>query len=273
MSPRRTVNPSARRRAGAALGIVVLLAAGMAAAAILLAPPARTRVPRLTGLRRAAAVTAGRHAHVRVMLARRYSAKVPLGVAVAQHPGAGALIARGAPVTVVLSRGPAPVPVPSVTGESVADAQHVLRSLNFRTAVQQVPAPGTAPGTVTGQQPGAHVSAPAHSTITLSVAETPQWRPVERFTGGDSGAFHITGDHWRIVYSMGFQGTCTWIFFCSGPTARVLNAGTGQTVHGLGLLNGTGQTQTFATGPGSYDIRVTPGGDAANWSIEVEDYY
>ena len=273
MSPRHNINPSARRRAVAALGVVLLLAAGMAAAAILLAPPARTRVPRLTGLRRAAALTSGRHAHVRVVLGRAYSASVSPGVAVSQHPGAGALIARGASVTVVLSRGPAPVPVPAVTGESVGDAQQTLTSLGLHSTVNQVPAPGTAPGTVTGQTPGAHRLAAAHSTITLSVAETPQWRPIERFSSRDSGAFHISGERWRIVYSMGFQGTCQWIFFCSGPTARVTDAGTGQTVRGLGLLNGTGQTQTFATGPGTYDIRVTPGGDAANWSIEVEDYY
>ena len=194
-------------------------------------------------------------------------------MAVSQHPGAGALIARDAAVKVVLSRGPAPVPVPSVTGERVADAQHALTSLGFRTAVHLVPAPGTAPGIVTGQSPSGHRTAPAHATIGLSVAETPQWRPVARFSGRDSGVFHISGDRWRVVYSMGFQGTCTWIFFCSGPTARVTAAGTGRTVRGFGLLNGTGQTQTFATGPGSYEIRVSPGGDAANWSIEIDDYY
>ncbi len=273
MSPRRNINPSARRRAVAALGVVILLAAGMAAAAILLAPPARTRVPRLTGLRRAAAVAAGRRAHVRVAVGHRYSPTVPSGRAVAQHPGAGTLVARGARVTVILSRGPAPVPVPSVTGSNLPDAEHVLNSLGLRTAVDRVPAPGTTPGIVTAQSPGAHRSVAAHSTITLSVAETPQWRTVERFSGGDSGVFHITGQRWRIVYSMGFQGTCTWIFFCSGPSARVIDAGTGQTVHGFGLQDGTGQAQTFSTGPGSYEIRVTPGGDAANWSIEIDDYY
>ena len=45
---------------------------------------------------------------------------------------------------------------------------------------------------------------------------------------------------------MAFQGTCTWIFFCSGPTARLIDAGTGQTVRGFGLSDGSGQTQTFA---------------------------
>jgi hypothetical protein len=273
MSPRRNVNPPARRRAVAALGVVILLAAGMAAAAVLLAPPARTRVPRLTGLRRSAAVRAGRRAHVRVVVHRAYSAHVAPGVAVGQHPGPGAVVARGAMVAVTLSRGPAPVVVPSVTSQNVGDAQRTLTRLGFHTVVQTVPAPGTSPGTVTGQRPAGHRMAAAHSTITLSVAETPRWRPVTRFTGRDSGVFHITGERWRIVYSMGFQGTCTWIVFCSGPTARVTDASTGQYVRGFGLSNGTGQSQTYATGPGSYELQVTPGGDAADWSVEIDDYY
>ncbi len=273
LSPRRTLNPAGRRRAAAALGTVILLAAGMAVAAVLLAPPVRTRVPRLTGLSRAAAVSAGRRAHLRVSFGHAYSARVHAGAAVAQRPGPGALVARGARVRVTLSRGPAPVPVPAVTRENVAAAQRTLTSLGFSTRIQPVPAPGTPPGTVTAQSPAAGPAAPAHTTIILSVAEVPQWRPVTRFAGGDSGPLHITGDRWRIVYSMGFQGTCTWILFCSGPTGRVTNAGSGQTVRGFGLTNGSGETQTFATGPGTYDLRVTPGGDTADWSIEVQDYY
>jgi eukaryotic-like serine/threonine-protein kinase len=149
MSRRRNINPAARRRAAAALGVVVLVAVGMAAGAVLLAPPARTRVPRLTGLRRAAAVAAGRHAHVRVLLGNSYSARVPRGVALAQHPGVGALVDRGTAVRVVLSRGPAPVPVPAVVGDNVADAQRTLAGVGFHSSIHSVPAPGTAPGTVT----------------------------------------------------------------------------------------------------------------------------
>ena len=57
---------------------------------------------------------------------------------------------------------------------------------------------------------------------------------------------------------MAFQGTCTWILFCSGPTARVMHAGSGDYVAGFGLQNGTGQGQSFDTGAGTYEIQVTP---------------
>jgi hypothetical protein len=198
---------------------------------------------------------------------------VPRGVALAQHPGAGALVADGTPVTLVLSRGPAPVLIPSVGRENVADAQQSLTSLGLHTAVHQVPAPGVVPGTVVAQAPAGGHTVPARSTVSLSVAETPQWRSVERFAGRTSGVFPIRGEQWRVVYSMAFQGTCTWIFFCSGPTARVIDAGTGQTIRAFGLNDGSGHTQTLATGPGSYEIQVTPGGDNANWSVQVQDNF
>jgi hypothetical protein len=31
--------------------------------------------------------------------------------------------------------------------------------------------------------------------------------------------------------------------------------------------------QSFATGSGTYEVQVTPGGDDAGWSLEVQDNY
>ena len=39
------------------------------------------------------------------------------------------------------------------------------------------------------------------------------------------------------------------------------------------LSDGTGETQVFKSGPGVFQIAVTPGGDTAAWSVEVEDHY
>jgi hypothetical protein len=76
-----------------------------------------------------------------------------------------------------------------------------------------------------------------------------------------------------VFYRMAFDGTCTWVLFCSGPSARVTNAATGGYVAGFGLANGTGEVQPVNAGAGSYDIRVTPGGDNAAWSMHVQDLY
>src|SRR6202012_2018549 len=137
--------------------------------------------------------------------------------------------------------------------------------------LRAVPSPGTSPGTVVGQTPAGGYR-PKGATVTLNVAEVPSWHTVTTFDGPSSGLVHIQGEHWRVVYKMGFEGTCTWILFCSGPTARVTDA-SGRYVAGFGLQNGSNQVQTFSAGPGGYTVAVTPGGDHAAWSVQVQDPY
>jgi hypothetical protein len=176
-------------------------------------------------------------------------------------------------VRVVISRGPAPVQLPAVVTESAGDAEHSLRSLGLRALTREVPAPGRAPGTVTAQRPAAGTAVPMQSTVTLDVAEVPRYRPLTTFSATGSSPLHIIGERWRIAYRMRFDGVCTWIFFCSGPTARVVNVATGATVARFGLSDGGEQYRSLATGPGEYEIRVQPGGDTASWSVGVEDLY
>jgi serine/threonine-protein kinase len=270
-SPRRTVNPARRRRAIAALGLVIALLVAMVAAALVIGHTTYSRVPSVLHRSQDRALSALRRAHLRATTHRAYnSAKA--GTVVGETPRGRTRVARGTAVALTISRGPAPVQVLRVVRYNLTDAQKALHGLGFHTAVHLVPAPGTAPGTVVGQTP-ASGRRPRGSTVTLNVAEVPGWHTVTTFTGRDSGAFHIIGRHWRIVYTMGFHGTCNWILFCSGPTARVLDAATGGYVAGFGLQNGTGQIQSFDSGAGSYAVRVTPGGDDAGWSVQVQDDY
>ncbi|MFZ0090687.1 MAG: PASTA domain-containing protein, partial [Solirubrobacteraceae bacterium] len=231
------------------------------------------RVPRLTGRSRGAAVAAARSAHVRLEFSGRYAAHATPGTVIAQQPRAGQQVRRDSEVRVVLSRGPAPVTVPTVSRESLADARKTLTGLGLQTVTRRVPAPGVTPGMVVGQSPSTGHSAHVGSIVTLSLAEVPQWRWLTTFQSEGSGPFTITGNRWRIVYRMAFQGTCTWIFFCSGPHARVLNAANGATVTSFGLNDGGQQSRTFTTGPGHYEMQITPGGDTADWSVQVQDYY
>jgi hypothetical protein len=48
---------------------------------------------------------------------------------------------------------------------------------------------------------------------------------------------------------------------------------TGATVDQFDLNDGSGKTRTLKTGPGIYQVTVSPGSDSANWSMRVEDYY
>jgi hypothetical protein len=243
----------------------------MVAAALVIGHTTYTRVPSVLHRSQDRALSALRRAHLRARTHTTY-AKAAKGTVIGESPRGSARVARGTTVHLTISRGPAPVPVVNVVHSSVADAQRALHGLGLRSSVHNVPAPDTTPGTVVGQSPaGGH--RPRGSMVRLDVAEVPSWHTATTFTGRDSGAVHIIGRHWRIVYTMAFRGTCTWILFCSGPTARVTDAGTGGYVAGFGLQNGTGQVQTLDSGAGSYEVQVTPGDDDAGWSLQVQDDY
>jgi hypothetical protein len=179
-------------------------------------------------------------------------------------------------VDVVLSAGPRPVIVPRLVDRPLSDAEAVLKSARLRATVTRVPAPGVAPGIVTAESPSASAKVARGSTIALSVAETPQLRDVMTFSGGRSGRsgpFRIRGSRWEIVYSMSYEGMCTLIFICSGPNATLTNLGTGATFDSFGLSEGNRHTRIFSSGPGTYQVQISPGSDLAHWSVAVLDYY
>src|SRR5204863_9093993 len=144
------------------------------------------------------------------------------------------------------SAGPPPVEVPRLVGQSASSARSVLGSLGLNVRVTSVPSPGTEPGTVTQQSPAPGRFLRPHRTVSLVAAETPQWRSLISFGGTDGGQsvpFRIRGGRWRILYRMSFVGTCTLAFFCDGPSARIVRAGSGATDGEFGMNDGGEQTQ------------------------------
>jgi hypothetical protein len=266
--PRRNVNPPARRRAIAAFFVVVLLLAGMATAAVLLGHR-HTRVPRLTGLSRSAARTRARR--LDAVFSSRYDPAAK-GTVIAQRPRAGERVPVGTRVRLTVSRGPAPVEVPVVGDASSAAASATFSRLGLHTTVTRIAAPGAAPGTVIRTSPGAGRHLAKGSTVSLFVAETPRWRLLTTIADTRPVTLRIRGTRWRVVYTMAYHGSCTWIVFCSGPHARISTA-IGSSVASFGLNDGRTQVQTFSTKPGTYQVKVTPGGDEARWSMQVQDDY
>ena len=276
-TPRHNVNPAARRRRIAALGLALGLFAVMLVGAIVLAAGPTVAVPQLSGLTKRAVNVKLRHDHLRADFARRFSAARP-GTVVGQTPAAGTRVKEESSLQVVLSKGPAPVPVPALGGESSSTATTRLARIGLGAKLSYVPAPGTSPGVVTGQSVPAGHAVHAHSTITLLVAEVPSWRDVTSFSGNGSGQsvpFAIRGSQWRVVYQMSYDGTCDLVFavFCNGPSAQVLGTGANATDQSFGLSTGEGQTRVFKTGPGHYQIAIKPGWDSAGWSITVQDWF
>jgi eukaryotic-like serine/threonine-protein kinase len=272
-TPRRTVNPSARRRTIAVFVLALGLLGALALAAGVFTPPPNVVMPRLHGLGSRKIDATLRARHLMVAYTRQYDERGRPGTAVAQTPAPGTKIKQGSTIDVVLSRGPRPVDVPKLTGKSSGDATGRLHQVHLGARLTMVAAPGTAPGIVTGQSPVAGHSVHEHSTVTLLVAETPNWRSVTSLQGGDreqSVPFRIRGSQWRIVYTMSYQGTCNFVLFCSGPTAQVTGPGAGSS---FDLSDGGTQTRVVKSGPGSYQLAINPGWDSATWSVEIQDYY
>ncbi len=276
-SPRHNVNPAARRRRIGALGLALALFAAMLVAAIVLAAGPTVTVPRLHGLTKRAVNAKLRHDHLRADFAWQFSSARP-GTVVGQTPAAGTRIKEDSSLQVVLSKGPPPVPVPALQGEASSTAAAHLARIGLKAKLSYVAAPGTTPGVVTGQSVPAGRSVHAHSTVALSVAETPSWRYVTSFSGNGSGqstSFTIRGSQWRVVYHMSYNGTCDFVFalFCNGPSAQVLGTGANATDESFGLGTGDGQTHVLKTGPGHYQLAIKPGWDSASWSITVQDWF
>jgi serine/threonine protein kinase len=273
-SPRRNVNPAARRRSIAVFALVLAVLAAMAIAAGVFTGPATVRVPGLRGHseRGVDDLLSPRHLHPHFVLA--FDEHVPAKRVVSQSPAAGARAKEGSTIQVVMSKGPRPIDVPAFKGQTAVLASAHLRRIGLDARVSYIAAPGVAPGIVTSQsvRPGAQLR--PHSTVTLLAAETPSWRDVTSFSGFDAGQsvpFKIIGTQWRVVYTMSYQGTCDFVFFCNGPSAQVLGGRTTNT--SFDLSDGGTQTRVLKTAPGVYQIAIKPGWDSARWTVEVQDWY
>jgi len=154
-------------------------------ALVVSAGPERHAVPDVAGTSLAEAkraITAARLAVGTVRYA--YSSDVRAGRVVGSSPGAGRSLAPNTPVTLTVSRGPAPVALPSVVGLPVDQAQQQLTDAGF--TVQVAPSPvysdTVAAGDVARQSPGG-ATAPTGATVTLTLSQGPQLFPVPDVTG------------------------------------------------------------------------------------------
>ena len=89
-----------------------------------------------------------------------------------QAPGPDEVVLEQTTVRINVSKGPAPIPVPSVTGRSYDDAVEQLRAQGFAVAREDVDSEEPEE-TVVGQDPEAGVPVPPGSTVTLSVSRGP----------------------------------------------------------------------------------------------------
>ncbi len=108
--------------------VLGLLALGGLLAFLFLGPLASqgVEVPELVGLSREEAADELEQLDLTAEFKRRPHPKAPVGEVVDQDPDAGDEIEEGGTVTVFLSSGPKPVPVPDLTNETLKDARKIL---------------------------------------------------------------------------------------------------------------------------------------------------
>ncbi len=100
--------------------------------------PAPVKVPDVQGRTLDDATRILNGAGLKVSVTRQFSDTVPKDSVIAQSPTEGETVARGATVTLRVSKGPETVRVPDVRGEKIARAKSELEALGLKVTVQHV---------------------------------------------------------------------------------------------------------------------------------------
>jgi beta-lactam-binding protein with PASTA domain len=136
--------------------------------------PARVVVPKLSGLREAAARAALASAGLAAKTAHEDSEAQPPGVVLRTEPAESAAVASGSRVTLILAAAPS-VPVPRLVGLDRAQAEQALATAGLRLGGVAEKPSAAAPGSVIGSTPaeGQRVRKGASIELTLAVAQIP----------------------------------------------------------------------------------------------------
>jgi len=119
----------------------------------------------------------------RVEVDRQFDDATPEGKVIRQDPGPSQRFQEGSTVTIVVSKGPAPVKVPDVTGQTTAEARGTLEALAFHVEVTHDFSTDVPRGHVISTDPPAGEKPPKGSTVTLFVSKGPKTFPMPTVVG------------------------------------------------------------------------------------------
>jgi beta-lactam-binding protein with PASTA domain/predicted Ser/Thr protein kinase len=172
-----------RRRLLWALAAVLVLAAAALAAVLLTRAPASVLVPNVTGKTEQAAGAALRAAGFVPVPSLHTSTTVATGLVISQAPTAGSAAKKGSRVGIVVSGGPATVPLMDVSGLTEAKAVAALRHAHFKTRTKTESSTTTEAGVVIGTEPSAETDVEEGRLITVLVSSGPAPVHVPDVTG------------------------------------------------------------------------------------------
>src|SRR4051812_47131613 len=132
---------------------------------------ARVKLANLLGIPASTAVARLRKDGFQPAVRSVFSTK-PRGIVSAQNPGAGTQLAKGAAVTLLVSKGQPAKPVPGVVGQSESQAVALLKAAGFGATTVHVPSSETK-GVVIAQKPTEGDQAQPGTTVRLNVSSGP----------------------------------------------------------------------------------------------------
>ncbi len=141
-------------------------------------PAANVTVPNVAGLSQADAESALQKAGLDTVVLENYSQSVPSGQIISQAPAAGASVAPGTQVTLLVSKGPQPadaqtVQVPNVTQQDQAKAEQTLKDVGLVPNVILEASAQYPKGIVFSQVPKAGETVAVGTNIAIIVSSGP----------------------------------------------------------------------------------------------------
>lgn len=155
------------------LGTILAVVLGAIAMVITAPNGASTAVPQLVGTTQEAATAAAKARDLGVTVSTRRIADDPAGIVIGQVPAAGAWLASGEQVTLILSAGPQPVVVPATAGKTEVEGKAILEAQGFVVSPSQHEFSETVPaGLIIRTEPFAEgKGAPPESTIAMVISD------------------------------------------------------------------------------------------------------
>ena len=143
-----------------------------------------TTVPDLTDMTRGEARQALEEANLRLgTVSRAPSEEVEEGLVISQNPPPEADVPVRSNVDITVSSGPELVTVPSVEGETEADAIAAIQAAGLQVQINRAPDPDVEEGVVISQEPAAGVQLEAGDFVTILVSEGPEEFTLPDVTG------------------------------------------------------------------------------------------
>ncbi|HZR94842.1 MAG TPA: Stk1 family PASTA domain-containing Ser/Thr kinase [Gaiellaceae bacterium] len=209
----------------------------------------RREVPGLVGQQSTDAVAALTRLGLKPKL-RNVPSQRPVGEVLAQAPKPGVKLTVGSVVEVNVSKGPQPIPVPSVVGEPIDQASSELQAAGFQVQPRYVDDNQPA-NTVIEQTPPAGESAGRHSVVSLTVSKGPKTSTVPDVTSTDLGSAQQTlqasGFRWKVVYRDVTDPASDGVVLEQSPVGGQQQPPRAAVTLVVGRLVTTGDTQTFTT--------------------------